>query len=190
MRAEYRRKLRERLASTAIGPSTIRGLAPEGTIGRAREFLERVPLEQLANLDAAAFTKRLDELTTQYCGEVRALPWGAARKFLNIFLRDCLYNRWISEDFRLPTVAPFLEVPLDFDVVDELKHRAGRGKLPPWPRIKNLELTESAKFQEYATRVARDEGVNRVDLDIVFWRGPRALARKEKQAKRAKKPRP
>jgi hypothetical protein len=183
----FRKKLRERLASTAIGPSTIRGLAPEGTIGPAREFLERVALARFANVDASIFEELLDNVTGEYLVEVPALPWGAARKFLNIFLRDCLYNRWVSEDFQLATIAGFLEVPLDFDVADELKHRAGHGKLPAWPRIKNLEPPVSARFQEFAETVAIKEGVHRVDLDIAFWRGPRAQARKAKQAARAKK---
>ncbi|GAB7129040.1 hypothetical protein JCM19000A_35480 [Silvimonas sp. JCM 19000] len=170
LKDEYRNKLRCRIANSAIGPSTIRGMAKKGTIAPARLFLAQIDLSQFINCDAKKFAELLDTITKQYCDEV-GLKWGAARKFLNIFLRDCLYNRWVCEDFQLSEIGQFFEVPLDSHVARELKQKAGRGKLPRWQGVIHLEEPVSKQFQNYADELAMSEGVWRVDLDIIFWRG-------------------
>ncbi|WP_152969045.1 hypothetical protein [Amantichitinum ursilacus] len=170
MKDEYRNKLRCRIANSAIGPSTIRGMAKKGTIAPARLFLAQIDLSKFINCDAEEFAKLLDGITEQYRNEVK-LHWGTARKFLNIFLRDCLYNRWVCEDFQLSEIGQFFEVPLDSHVARELKQKAGRGKLPRWRGVSRLDAPQSKQFQNYADKLAKSEGVWRVDLDIIFWRG-------------------
>lgn len=187
MKIEYRDKLRRRLASTAIGPSTIRRLAPAGTIDSARAFLENIELAQFADTESEAFEALLDRITSQYQRNVPQLSWGAARKFLNIFLRDCLYNRWVCDDYNLTAIERYLEVPLDRDVVEELQHRAGSETLPPWNGVGLLTEDDSKVFQQYARKVADAIEVLRVDLDIEYWRGEKALARRAKaSAKKAR----
>lgn len=186
MKKEYRNKLRLRLASTAIGPSTIRRLAPAGTIGPARSFLERIDLHQLASCSEVEFATLLDSLTLAYTQEVSSLPWGAARKFLNIFLRDCLYYRFICDEYNLTRIEKYLEVPLDNDVIVELKAQAGQRSLPKWRGVSKLTPDISKCFQQYAKIVAERNEVMRVDLDIEYWRGAKAQERKLKAA--AKRP--
>lgn len=172
--------MRLRLASTAIGASTIRGMAIEGTIGPAREFLEKIDLDVFDGCDEVGYFAQLNTLTEQYLVEVPQLKWGATRKFLNIFLRDCLYNRWVCESYRMTTFEQFLEVPLDKDVVLELKSRAGRGNLPMWEGVNKLDRKNSELYQKFARNFAEGIQVLRVDLDIEFWRGELAQARKDK----------
>lgn len=180
MKKEYRNKLRLRLASTAIGASTIRRLAPAGTFGPARVFLERVDLRQLTNSDEVKFAARLDFLTDAYTEEVAHLPWGAARKFLNIFLRDCLYYRFVCDEYYLTRIENFFEVPLDDDLIVELKALAGQQKLPEWRGVSKLTAEQSKCFQQHAQVVADAKDVLRVDLDIEYWRGEKAQATKLK----------
>ncbi|NVI81333.1 hypothetical protein [Janthinobacterium sp. BJB401] len=84
LKEEYRNKLRLRLANTAIGPSTIRRMAPAGTIDPARAFLETIDLRKVGVCNEEQFATLIDALTSSYIEVVPNLPWGAARKFLNI----------------------------------------------------------------------------------------------------------
>jgi hypothetical protein len=180
LKDEYREKLRLRLASTAIGPSTIRRMAPAGTIGPARAFLETIDLSKVGDCNEEQFATFMDALTKSYTDAVRDLPWGAARKFLNIFLRDCLYYRFICGEYDLTRIERYLEVPLDGDVIRELKRETGGGALPRWNGVSKLLETESQCFQKHAQAVADAKGVLRVDLDVEYWRGEIAQERKLK----------
>ncbi|WP_454776392.1 hypothetical protein [Janthinobacterium tructae] len=184
MKEEYRNKLRLRLANTAIGPSTIRRMAPAGTIDPARAFLETIDLRKVGVCNEEQFATLIDALTSSYIEVVPNLPWGAARKFLNIFLRDCLYCRFICEEYDLTWIERYLEVPLDGDVIKELKSGAGRGVLPRWNGVSKLTSIDSERFQKHAQVVADAKGVLRVDLDIEYWRGEKAQERKLKASMR------
>jgi hypothetical protein len=169
MNEQYRRKLKDRLASTAIGPSTARKMGPSGTIDRARAFLKSMDLAKLVTPDCDAFRQELDRVTKEYVSVI-PLAWGSARKFLNIFLRDCLYNRWVCEDYKLRDIESWLEVPLDSHVSSELSERDTEKVLPRWRGVTKLELAQSEIYQRFAAQVAEAEGVARVHLDIKFWR--------------------
>ena len=53
-----------------------------------------------------------------------ARNWGAARKALNIFLRDVLYNHYLRSRHHLDRLEEWLEVPLDRDVAAALRAAA------------------------------------------------------------------
>ncbi|NJD34582.1 MAG: hypothetical protein FIA96_07075 [Betaproteobacteria bacterium] len=172
MNAEYTQYLREYQASTSIGASTARGMGPKGTIKAARQFLMNLTLARFRKKSEAAFLRELEFATNQFSA---ALPkgarnWGSARKFLNIFLRGCLYNKYLCAHYKLSELEPWLEVPLDSHVAKRLKRIAGRGNLPRWPGVIHLTREDSLLFQDYASTVAQADGVNRVDLDVKFWR--------------------
>jgi hypothetical protein len=104
----------------------------------------------------------------------RTLPrgarrWGLARKLLNIYLRDCLYNQYLNRAFHLDRAEFLYEVPLDSITAHGLKRAAGRGELPAWPGVRKLTLPVSAKFQQFALELARRKGTARVHLDAVYW---------------------
>ena len=70
--------------------------------------------------------------------------WGFARKGLNIFLRDCFYNRYIHDHYGLQAIEPFLEVPLDGRVMEKIRRCAGISNKST--AIKNLNPSISADF--------------------------------------------
>ncbi len=96
-------------------------------------------------------------------------PWGAARKAINLFLRDTLYNQYLCRRFGFHKLESWLEVPLDSASARGLKLAAGRGVLPRWPGLKHLGPAVSEEFQEFATGHARTIGLERVHLDMYLW---------------------
>lgn len=171
-KTEYLRYLRERQASTSVGASTARGMGPKGTIHSARDFLGKLQLERFHKKSEAEFMSELDQATNELKASLPkgARKWGSARKFINIFLRGCAYNKYLCAHHKLHSIEAWLEVPLDSHVAKGLKQIAGRGKLPRWPGVIHLTPEDSALFQEFAAEVARSDGVNKVDLDVKFWR--------------------
>ena len=161
-----------RIAQTAIGASTIRGLGPRGTIGIIRTFLADLELAKLGAMNGHGFRSWLD-LTTE---ELRAqLPsgaqhWGTARKCINIFARDALYNHDLRISYDLQKVESWLELPLDSHVAAALKREAGSAHLPQWETIKGLTPEAHEAYQTFANSVARKRGIARVHLDLMFWR--------------------
>lgn len=172
MNSEYIRYLKERQASTSVGASTARGMGPKGTIQIARMFLADLDLKRFQKKSKTALLKELEITTVLLSAALpkKARRWGSARKFLNIFLRGCVYNKYLCSYYKLNIVEPWLEVPLDSHVAKGLKKNAGRGKLPRWPGVINLTPYDSGKFQEFASVLAQADCVNRVDLDLRFWR--------------------
>ena len=97
------------------------------------------------------------------------IDWGVARKCLNLFFRDSLYNFYLRTEYDLTKFEPFLEIPLDRFVGDALWEKDM--SLPRWKTVKGLTPGDSAKFQAAALRIAELEGTHRVHLDMVFFRG-------------------
>ncbi len=158
-------------AVNAIGGSAVRG-QPKGTVDVCREFLTELNLAEIPHQSPMAFGKWLDQQTRRLRGRLPSpkKPWGIARKALNLFLRSCLYNRFISERYRLHRIEPWLEIPLDGVVARELKKRAGRGRLPHWLGLKGVTPEESYAFQQFALEyAARRDLPARVFLDNYLW---------------------
>src|SRR5947207_4582838 len=110
---QFLKVLQQRIASAAVTPSAARRMGPKGTVKVAREFLSKVDLRHVGS-SQKNYASVLDKLTL---GLIRALPdgakhWGAARKFLNIFLRDATYNVYLRDAYRLDRIENGLEVPL------------------------------------------------------------------------------
>lgn len=163
-----------RTAETAIGASTGRGMGPSGTIGAARSYLAELDLHQFRTRSEQGYLENLNEVTRSL---QRALPpggkyWGSARKFINIFLRDCLYNRYLCEHFELQQVESLLELPLDKHTATGL---SSEFDLPRWPGVIRLSPEESSQYQMAATSVAIAKGTPRVHLDLWYWRASRQL---------------
>jgi hypothetical protein len=165
--------LQKRIGTIAIGPSTARRMGPKGTIGIARAFLQKLDLRRFRSPNRLAFESKLDQVTDEF---VEALPskaqhWGAARKFLNIFLRDVVYDRYLCEYYNLSMLESWLELPLDSHVAEGLRSEQGSENLPRWETVIHLLPEKSAKFQEFAKKVADSKNTHRVHLDLLYWRG-------------------
>lgn len=167
--------LQSRIGRTAVGPSTARGIGPAGTIGSARQFLQTFDLRALKVGTASAYRRRLDAATDAL---VAALPaggnhWGSARKFFNIFVRDCSYDRFLCEAHRLDRMEPWMEIPLDSHVAKGLRAVAASycADPPRWTTVIGLTPDVSDQWQAVARSFAEQEGIHRVHLDVIFWNG-------------------
>jgi hypothetical protein len=147
-------------------------MGPKGTIAAARGYLAEIELGCLRGKTEKEFFKWLNQETKRL---LRKLPhdaqnWGAARKFLNIFLRGIVYNKHICEKYSLDHIEPWLELPLDSHVAEGLCSEDNGKSLPRWTTVISLDKKTSKKYQDFASRMAKKKGVNRVDLDLIYWR--------------------
>jgi hypothetical protein len=160
-----------RVARLAIGPSTVRGKKSKGVISNVRRFLRSIQLQSFGVSDRAAFRRVLDRTTDRLA---RKLPkhsrqWGLARKVLNMFLRDCLYNFYLRREHSLHRVERFLELPLGSITARQVRQATRRKKLAAWPGVRRLRKTLSDEYQNAAQEIALKKGVARVHLDALWW---------------------
>jgi len=162
--------MQRRTGVTAVGPSALRGQG-KGVLKVTQVYLGTIDLSQIPISTQDEYTAWLDEHTNALLKKlpIRNRPWGAARKALNLFMRDTLYNKYLNDHYRIYKLESWMEVPLDSAVVKGLKRRAGRGRLPYWPGLKNLKPDVSAIFQKYATKDAKMKNVTRIHLDVYLW---------------------
>jgi hypothetical protein len=170
---KYLKLLQERTGQLAIGRSTLRNQGAPKVIETTRTYLQRMNLSTLKKIDSETkynnfLERHTKALSKKFPGKAKG-NWGAARKAINIFIRDCLYNQYLSEAYDIDRLEAWLEVPLDRDVAENLikKHP---NKLPRWISIRSLDKGASDKFQNQALISAANEGVARVHLDIKYWR--------------------
>jgi hypothetical protein len=161
-----------RTASLAVGNSTVRNQGAPGVVSAARSALNRVDLIKIRHANNGEFRTILDE-QTEFVR--RKLPsgarhWGTARKCLNIFLRDVLYNHYLCQHFGFSRLEKFLEIPLDSDVARGLLSEPEGANLPKWRTIKSLDRTTSDQYQAAAARIAKRWQTHAVHLDVIFWR--------------------
>ncbi len=165
-------KLQAFVASVAIGPSTLRNQGARGIMRTARSYLaHEIELKRYATDQEHVFGKQLASDTEKLSRKLSPEQpnWGAARKALNVFLRDALYNHYLRRRYGLRKAEAFFEIPLDSRVTRELRQLAGRGSLKGWTSIRNLVKPVSDRFQLFAQKVATNRGMARVHLDILFW---------------------
>lgn len=173
MNKEYLTILQKRTGVLAIGRSTLRNQGAPGVIEKARDYLKVIDLKPLKKIDTETklknyLQKHTIKLSNNFPRGAKG-NWGAARKAINIFLRDCLYNQYLSKEYGFHKLEKWLEVPLDGDVANKLKSKHPDSELK-WKSIKSLGKEMSDKFQSYASQSAKLDGVSRVHLDIKYWR--------------------
>ena len=166
---QFLRIVQSRVARVAVGASTVRGRGNAGTVGAARAFLRSIDLTAFSTSDPETLASALERITQSLR---QALPetaahWGIARKVLNIFIRDCLYNKYLTEAFDI--AEPLLEVPLDSYTATALGEIEPVGTLPRWPGMRHLTPDISTAFQTVAAQEAERRGIARVHLDGLWW---------------------
>jgi len=159
----------------AVSVSTVRGL-PEGSLGKIHAYLGRLRLGRLAGMNGTDYARWLDARTVHLQKKLGGRPkqWGVARKAMNLFMRQCLYNTYLSKKFRLARFQKQMEIPLDSRVAHGLGKDARKRKLklPPWRGLIGLDEDgeTSRKFQDYAKDLAPRKGLPaRVFLDNYLW---------------------
>ena len=165
-------KIRERIAILAIGSSTLRNQGAPKVKETAQNYLAKMNLNPLIKVSSEnEYRSFLDRHTKALSNKFPSGAkgnWGAARKAINIFLRDCLYNTYICNAFDMEKMSEWLELPLDSYTGKALKKT--NSKLPRWKTIKGLKAEVSDKFQQAALSQATKNQMDRVHLDIEYWR--------------------
>jgi hypothetical protein len=174
--------LKLRMARGAVTASAAQSMG-KGTCGAARTYLAAMPLKDFVRSRRPGFETALNDHTD---GLAEALPgrqWGSARKFLNIYLRNRLYNRYAQEILDLTSIESWLEVPLDSHVGDGLnlyEQLARSHGVKAWKSVVGLTSESSAAFQALAQAVADHHysGIARVHLDVILQNGDHVKRRR------------
>ena len=175
----FLRAIEHKIADGAIGPSVLRGQGVPGMARAAQEYLRTLPLTPFGVRDETRFRQSLDDATRELQARFPrgARRWGAARKALNIFLRESLYNTYLITAYQLDRAESQLELPLDSFVASGLRELDETRSLPRWPLLKGLNPETSDAYQDVATALATKRKIARVHLDLELW-----LARRTRPA--------
>lgn len=179
---EFLDNVRRRLAIVSVGASTLRNQGAAGIVDKARDyFTDKIKIADFFTVlpDPAAFDNYLDlhtanlVLTFAEGGQ----SWGAARKGLNLFFREVVYNRFLADHYKLPAnfadynyAIKNLEVPLDKGVGTNIQSQ--KPYLPIWVSIKLLQKPISDQYQRAAQELADKDNIAKVHLDLKYWRQP------------------
>jgi hypothetical protein len=171
MQSDFLNSIQSRAARIAVGPSAVRGKGHIGVSKAARSYLKTVDLSRFGTKKEEEFIMALDAATEELrCSLPKgAQKWGLARKVLNIFLRDCAYTIYLSEEYDLLLAEEFFEIPLDSITARELKRALGQDRLPRWPGVKHVTPQLSFEFQKAALSEAKKKRIARLHLDALWW---------------------
>ena len=178
---EFLKHIHRRIAQTAIGASAIRNQGGKGIIYSLRGYFEnKITIQTF--IESINDKRKYQSFLTRHTEKVlkdfppNAQSWGAARKGLNLFFRDIIYNKFLSHYYHVPTnfskfnqFVQHLEVPLDKEVGLRIR-RDSISKAPRWNSIKSLNPELSEEFQMHANIVAQKLKIARVNLDLIYWR--------------------
>lgn len=171
---EFLRAVQARTARVAVGASAVRGVGNAGTATAARSFLAEMDLWQFSH-GPTSFAVALDGETEKLQARLprAARRWGLARKLLNIFLRDCLYNSYLAPEFRLVLSEMAFELPLDSITGERLDRLCGWTGRDGWPGVKYLTPGQNMRYQAAAAGIAAELAIARVHLDTFWWAAER-----------------
>src|SRR3974390_66210 len=111
--------IRHHDAIAVITPSASRGMVRKGGTEKVRKFLDRLHIASFNK--PAGFARSLDRATRRLAKRLPKRRWGAARKFLNLYLRRITYNFHLRRAYNLSRIEPLLELPMDKYAVRGLK---------------------------------------------------------------------
>lgn len=170
--------LKVNLTKRSVGTSALRNQVRKGGIGAVHAFLGGLrPRELRALRSRKAFLRWLDARTSELelkVGASHGLQWGSARKALNLWLRDIVYNHHFRSAYGLDRLEPWLEVPLDSHTAAFIR-RESEADLPNWTTIVAVTPDFSRCYQEAASEIVRTPRFahfgHPVHLDLAAWRG-------------------
>jgi hypothetical protein len=164
--------LMQQYLTTCIGPSTLRNQGAKNVIRAARQYLGlNLDLTRLSVSNEEEFLRVLDEMTVELVDRFPkpARHWGAARKAINIFLREVCYNRFLAEAYVLKRLEEWLEIPVDKLVAGALRRLDSAKRLPQWQGIKASTPEINQRYQQFAREIAVEKGLSRAALDMHLW---------------------
>jgi hypothetical protein len=159
------------VAETCMGSSALRNQGAGKLLETSRKYFKRINLSTIP-ITRPEFERWLDQRTKKLLSQFpkKAQHFGTARKALNLFLRCACYNVLLDRTYHLRRIQRFLEVPVDSFTASHLMHYEPLLVPTKWNKIKRVTEEENRQFQEGARRLAKKWKVNRVDLDIFFYR--------------------
>ena len=167
-------RIQKRVADISITTSVVRGIGFNRALAVARNFVAQLDLSEFsaqARHEQAfidLLNKKTDELQLRLqeqrarlakARSTEAKLWGSARKVLNVFLCEAYFNRALERRYKLRELADWLEVPLDSQVVTEIRRKAqelGFEKPPSVRGVKWLDQETSATYQTFARKIAAE----------------------------------
>jgi hypothetical protein len=169
---EFSRLMKSFAVEGGLTASSLRNQGAPGVLTLAREYCKIMDIKDFMVDDEPGFQTVLD-CNTKFLMNLFPMQhpnWGAARKAINIVLRDHLYNRFLCDYYGMASIEEWLEVPLDRDVTNGLLKDYSES-LPIWSSIKKLNPIDSREFQIAAKIVASEMyNISRVHLDLIYWR--------------------
>jgi hypothetical protein len=178
--SEFLRQIHKRISIISVGASALRNQGASGIIKIARDYFYQININEFVDaLETESYYKLfLNEHTENLISNFpeNGKSWGAARKGLNLFFREIIYNKFFSDRYGFPKdffefnkKFKFLEVPLDRDVALGIYYETDM-LLPKWRSIKTLAQEGSDLYQKAAQKIAENEKTARVNLDLKYWR--------------------
>lgn len=182
MEPKFERNLKRNLTERSVWPSATRGQVEAGGLQKLRDALCGISVKDLASLGSRSdFEGWLHGQTDALLQETEeySVMWGTARKSLNLWLRDLVYNHHFRAVYRLERLEPWLEVPLDRHSAEFIAKQAVRlniesPSLPRWKSISELSEEASEAYQQAARKVVRAPEFSylqhAIHIDLVAWR--------------------
>lgn len=169
---EFIKRMKDRIAELAVSASAVRNQGASGIPDAARNYLKTIDLRKFRTSTIGKFKDNLNRTTNIL--RIRlprgAKNWGTARKIINLYLRDILYNHYLCKHFKFDKIEDWLEVPLDSYVARGIRREINDNSVPKWVNIKGLTISDNNKFQDAAYKIAKQKKVARVHLDLLYWR--------------------
>lgn len=169
-----------RISNIAVGSSAFRNQGSKGLVKEAIKYFQLVDLDEfiqkMDNKDLYFDFLNVHTFNLLNFFPINGKSWGAARKGLNLFFRDVIYNAFMFEWYKLPKDfeklnkrIQYLELPLDSDVAKNIELNSADPTLK-WETIKRLTPSTNERYQAEAYRIAKELKTARVHLDMRFWR--------------------
>ena len=165
--------LQQKVVRDAITPSNL-GFQYELTeMHDLINFAKKLDLSRFSTKDPEKFKQALDDATLSLSDTLAAEDntWGTARTALNFFLKDALYNRYLSEVNDLFLSEHFFETPINDTSMEALSKQSSDSELPEWTGLPMFGKEQSDACQAYAADLAKEMGISRVHLGLFLWPG-------------------
>ena len=164
--------------------SPLRGQGPKDGIQALRRYMnEHAWIKPFRNATRAQYQRELDKLTENLAQVLKACEggwynWGGPRKVLNILFRSIAERDTLAAHYEVDDLKPYLEVPLDSEMIKFLKRQMQSGGYPQtdqaglkeWTTIKECDARRNALIQAVAADVATHVSCDRYQLDFFAWR--------------------
>jgi hypothetical protein len=184
---DFSKSMQQYLAITTVGPSTLRNQGSKGVINAVQEYLAKNNLCDFNQINESEYlnilnkkTEELKEIIINIVDENKGHKnkqlngrqhWGAARKSLNLFLREIFFNKLLGHKIEIKE--EWMEIPLDSFIAKALNKASKKfyKKVITWPGLKRLDFETNRQFQMIAKDLSSKEfdNISRIRLDIRLW---------------------